>query len=92
MTTNAMWIRVDAERVADILRHEALEKLNSAEGELVLDFSSVERIDTEVAKALEELAGKAATRPVKVVLHGVNVDVYRVLKLLKLAQRFAFVS
>jgi len=36
------------------------------------------------------LAGLAEERSVKVVLHSVNVDIYRVLKQLKLTERFTF--
>ena len=80
MTTNPVWIQ------------EAVEKVNRGEHEVVLDFSSVLRIDADVVGAMEELAGLADGKPVKVVLRGVNTDVYRVFKLLKLTQRFTFVS
>ena len=41
---------------------------------------------------MEELAGLADARSVKVVLRAVNTDIYRVLKLLKLTERFTFVT
>ena len=71
---------------------EAIEKVKSGESEVVLDFSSVRRIDTNMVGALEELAGLAGGKSVKVVLRAVNTDVYRVLKQLKLTQRFTFVT
>ena len=80
MTTNAMWIQ------------EAIEKVNRGESQVILDFSSVLRIDASVVGAMEELAGLADGKSVKVVLRAVNTDVYRVLKQLKLTQRFTFVS
>jgi len=40
----------------------------------------------------ETLAGKADGKAVKVVLGGVNVNVYKTLKLMKLAPRFGFLS
>ena len=92
MTTNAVWIRVDPEHPAQALQQEAVEKVNRAEGEVVLDFSSVLRIDSTVVRALEELAELAHDRSVKIVMCAVNVDVYRVLKLLKLTQRFSFLN
>jgi anti-anti-sigma regulatory factor len=92
MTTNAVWIKVDPEHPAHTLQQEAVEKVKSAEGEVVLDFSSVLRIDGNVVRALEELAGLADDRSLKVVLCAVNVDVYKVLKLLKLAHRFSFLN
>ena len=78
MTTNVQWIQ------------DAVQKVNAADSEVVLDFAGVHRIDSNAVKALEELAGRADERSVKVVLRAVNMDIYRVLKLLKLTQRFAF--
>lgn len=91
MTTNAVWIHVDPEHVIQVLQ-EAVEKVNRGESEVVLDFSSVLRIDPSVIGAMEELAGLAAGRSVKVVLRAVNVDIYRALKLVKLAQKFSFLT
>jgi len=90
MTTSAEWIKVDPEHVLDALQHEAIEKVNSGQGEVVLDFYSVPRIDTNAVGALERLAGLAAERSVRVVLRAVNGDIYKVLKLLKLTERFCF--
>ena len=97
MTTSPLCIKVDPERVVQSLRQEAVETVNNAtgngaEGEVVLDFSSVLRIDTHVLGAMEELAGLADGRSVKVALRGVNMDIYKVLKVLKLTQRFSFVN
>jgi anti-anti-sigma regulatory factor len=89
MPTNAVWLKMDGERLVQDVE-EALEKVGSAGGEAVLDFSSVRRIDPNALKAMETLAGRAEEKAVKVVLHGVNVDVYKVLKLVKLAPRFSF--
>jgi len=91
MAVIAMWIKIDEERVVQGLQ-EAGEKLDSAEGEVVADFSSVRRIDSSAIRALEEFAGTADDKGVKVVLRGVNVDVYRVLKLVKLGSRLSFVA
>ena len=41
---------------------------------------------------MEEFADIADTKGVKVVLRGVDVGVYKVLKLVNLASRFSFVS
>jgi anti-anti-sigma regulatory factor len=81
---------VDGEIVAEALQ-AAGEKLDGAGGELVLDLSSVRRVDRNALKALEELAASADDKAVKVVLRGVNVNVYKVLKLARLAPRFSFV-
>ena len=71
---------------------QTLESLDGAAGEVVVDLSSVERIDSATLKSLEQLAGAADAKSVKVVLRGVNVNVYKVFKLMKLAPRFSFVS
>ncbi len=91
MATIAVWLKIDEERVVEALQ-EAGETLGNAEGEVLLDFSSVRRIVPRALRVLEEFAGIADNKGVKVVLRGVNVDVYRVFKLVKLASRFSFVS
>ena len=83
--------KIDEERIVQALQ-EAGEKLDSAEGEVVLDFSSVRRIDASALRALEEFAGITDDKGVKAVLRGVNVGVYKVLKLVKLTRRFSFVN
>jgi anti-anti-sigma regulatory factor len=78
--------------MVDRMIQEAIEKVNRGESEVILDFSSVLRIDTNEVGALEELAGLADGKSVKVVLRAVNTDIYRVLKQLKLTQCFTFVT
>jgi anti-anti-sigma regulatory factor len=91
MAMIAVWLKIDEKRVAQALQ-EAEEKLDSVEGEVALDFSSVSRIDSKALRAMEEFAGIADAKGVKVVLRGVDVGVYKVLKLVNLASRFSFVS
>jgi anti-anti-sigma regulatory factor len=91
MALTAVRLNNDEERVGLAL-DEARKKLDGADGEAVLDFSSVSRVDSDGLRALEEFARLADEKAVKVVLRGVNVDVYKVLKLLKLTRRFSFVS
>jgi anti-anti-sigma regulatory factor len=91
MAMTAVFLNVDETRVVPALR-EAGEKLDGTEGEVVLDFSSMHRIDSSALRAMEELARIAEGKNVKVVLRGVNVDVYKVLKLVKLIRRFSFVN
>lgn len=90
MTTNAVWL-IDGESVVGAL-HDAGEELGSAEGEVILDFSSVRRLDSSALKAMDKFASIAADKAVKVVLRGVNVDIYKVLTLVKLTPRFAFLN
>ncbi len=91
MAMIASWLKIDEERVVEGLQ-DAGRKLDGLEREVVLDFSSVRRIDPSVVRALEELAGIAEDKGVKIALRGLNVDVYKVLKLVKLASRFIFVN
>ena len=91
MAMIAVFLNIDEESIVPALQ-EAGGNLDSAQGEAVLDFSSVRRIDSSGLRALEEFARIAEEKAVKVVLRGVNVDVYKVLKLVKLTQRFSFVN
>lgn len=87
----AAFLNVDDTRLVSALR-EAGEKLDGTEGEVALDLSSVHRVDSSALGALEELARIAEAKNVKVALRGVNVEVYKVLKLVKLTRRFSFVN
>ena len=69
---------------------QAFRNLDGAARELVLDFSSVRRIDAGGIGSLEKLAAAADAKSVKVDLQGVDVSVYKVLKLVKLTPRFSF--
>ncbi len=91
MAMMAVWLKIDEERVVESLQ-EAGQKLDSAEAEVSLDFSSVLRIEASGLIALEEFASRADHKGVKVALRGVIVSVYKVLKLVKLTSRFSFVN
>lgn len=73
------------------------ESLNNAAGKLpavqpVLDFSSIRRINPSALRALEELASAGDGQAVKIDIRGIDVSVYKVLKVANLAQRFSFVN
>ena len=91
MTTSAKVQRVNGENVAQSLEGIGA-KLSAAEGDVVLDFSSVRRIDPAGLRAFEDLATVADEKAVKIVLQSINVDVYKVLKLARLTARFSFVN
>ena len=91
MSTIAAFLNVDEERVAPALQ-EAADNLDRGQGEAILNFSSVRRIDSSGLRALEDFARVADEKAVQIVLRGVNVDVYKVLKLVKLTGRFSFVN
>ena len=89
MATNTAWLKVEEDRIAQTLE-EARGKLNGEESEVVLDFSSVRRIGPSVVQAMESLANTMNGNASRIALRGVNVDVYKVLKLTQLASRFSF--
>ncbi len=91
MTTNAEWLEIEGERLVQTLQ-TARETLDGAQGDVVLDFSSVRRINPSGLRVMEKLAGIADDKAVKVVLRGVKVDIYKVLKLVKLTSRFSFLT
>jgi anti-anti-sigma regulatory factor len=90
MATTAVWTKIDEDQAVEALR-EAGTKLDAGNGDITLNFSSVRRIDASLVRAMEELAARANERSVEVTLRGANVDVYKVLKLMKLTSRFNFV-
>jgi len=91
METLAAWLNIDGNSVSSGLC-EAAEKLDGAGGEIVLDFGSVRRVDSSALRAIEGLARTADEKSVKIVIRDINVEVYKVLKLVRLASRFSFVN
>ena len=59
---------------------------------MVLDFSAVRRIIAPALRAIEEFVSAADEKSVKVALRGVNIDVYKVLKLARLSSRVSVVN
>jgi ABC-type transporter Mla MlaB component len=91
MSEVAVFVKVNDESVITCLQ-EAQRGLDGAQGEAVLDFSSVRRIDAGGLRALDDFARLADEKAIRVLLRGVNVDLYRVLKLVKLTQRLSFIN
>ncbi len=83
--------KIDPNRLAEALQ-EAIASLNDSDTQLVLDFSDVQRVKPGALKELESLAKRAEEKSVRPVLSGVNVSVYKVLKLARLTSRFSFVN
>ena len=90
-TTAAEFCKLQPGRVAECLR-EAGKTLGETHGALILDFSEVGRIAPEDLQALEKLAAQETANPGCVALRGLSVDVYKVLKLSRLASRFSLVD
>ena len=84
-------LKTDEERIVQVLQ-ETVNKLDSVEDEVVLDFTSVRRIGSSALRGVEDFASTAETKGVRVVLCGVSVDIYKVLKLVNLSSRFSFVN
>ena len=91
MATIVEFQKIEEHRLITSLEGAAQE-LDGTLQELALDFSAVRRIDSRGLRALEELARKAEEKKIKVLLRGVNVDLYKTFKLIKLASRFSFVN
>jgi anti-anti-sigma regulatory factor len=91
MAMSPGWLNIDERCLVPALR-DAVENLDGTNGDAVLNFSSVCRLDPTALRAMEEFVGVADEKGIKVVLHGVSVGVYKVLKLTKLASRFSFSS
>jgi anti-anti-sigma regulatory factor len=89
MVTSPVVVSIDEQRLALALE-QAAKQMDSGVNEVTLDFTSVRRIDASHVRRMEDLA--RSEKGVKIVLRGVNVDVYKALKLLKLTNRFLFVS
>ena len=70
----------------------ALKQLDGAEKEIVLDFTSVRRVNSSDLRRLEELAHAAEAKKIRVSMRGVNITVYKALKLTKLAREFSFAN
>lgn len=87
--TISEWLVMDETQLVHGLQQAAL-ALQDFQNDVLLDFSSVRRIDAAALRELDTLAGVAEAHSVKVGLRGVNVDIYKVLKLVKLASRFSF--
>jgi anti-anti-sigma regulatory factor len=86
MSTDDAWLTIDGDLPQSL--RQARERLDSAG--LVLDFTAVRRLEPGGIEALELLAARAHDKGIRVVLTGVSVEVYKVLKLTRLAERLSF--
>ena len=91
MATDSKVLEIDAKNVALCLQQVRMD-LDGSGGDPVLDFSSVQRLDPQALRELEELLALAEDKTVQVEMRGVNVEIYKVLKLVKLASRIRFLA
>lgn len=89
METTAVLVMDERNLIASL---DTAGKSLQSELELTLDFSGVVRVDSPGLRAIQDLAHRAEEKKVKVVVRGVNVNVYKTLKLARLTQRFSFAN
>lgn len=90
-TTTSENIVVNGERVAETLK-ELCGCLSPNGSDMLLDFFLVQSIDPAAIEGLEQLAEAAKLASVKVILRGVNVEIYKVMKLSDLTDKFLFIN
>lgn len=88
--TNTEFTSVDEQKLVFQLGSIAKD-MQGEPREIALDFSSVSRLSSKDVIAIEAFVRTAEDKKVKVTLRGVNVPIYKSLKLVKLARRFSFV-
>ena len=92
MTMIRVWLEIDGERVVASFARRPSKSWTEPRAKwfwISLPCAGSIRAHSERWKTL---AGIADDKAVKVVLRGVNVDIYKVLKLMKLASRFSFLA
>ena len=90
MSQESTLCHIDGTDVAGSLSklHESL----SADAELVLDFTHIDRIDVPAVHSLADLAVAADEAAARVTLRGLRVGVYKVLKLTGLSEHFSYLG
>lgn len=92
-TTNAgAEVAVVDEKQFMALLDAACAKLGDGTIEIDVDCSSVMRVDAGALNALQGLAESAESKGTRITLRGVNVELYKVLKVMRLARRFSFAA
>jgi anti-anti-sigma regulatory factor len=91
MTIMTELVVIDPKDIAQSLA-DVRKTLDGAETDVVLDFCEVQRIDPKGLGAMEDLIATAEAKSVRIALRGLNVNVYKVLKLARLAGRFRILN
>ena len=91
MASSPTTVTSDKQLLTAALDH-AVKQLDDAAKEIVLDFSSIRHIHSSDLRRLEEFAHAAEVKKIRVLLRGVNVDVYKALKLARITREFEFVN
>lgn len=82
---------MNEERIAQQL-NDIREKLATEGPEVLLDFFLAQSLDPASINALGELATAAEATSARIVMRGVNVEMYKVLKLAGLCDKFSFID
>jgi anti-anti-sigma regulatory factor len=91
MTMIAVFLKIDEQSLVASLEKLA-EQMDVDKLELALDFSAVHRVDSRGSRAIAEFARKTEENNIKVVLRGINIDLYKTMKLMRLTRHFSFAS
>ena len=82
---------IDGEHVAQQL-NDIREKLATEGPEVLLDFFLAQALDPADIRALDELATSASAESTKLFVRGINIEMYKVLKLAGLTEKFEFID
>ena len=77
---------------AEPLLKAAMERLDGGHDDVMLDLSGVGLLEPQALRAFEQLAQKCREKSTRVLVHGVNIRVYKVLKTVRLADQFSFLN
>lgn len=82
-------IRIEGNLLQDAVESARI-KLDEGESQVVMDFSLVRRLDSRLLASISDLAVIAKAKDNSIILHAVNVEVYKALKLARLTSPFSF--
>ena len=82
-------IRIQGNLLQDAVESARI-KLDEGESQVVMDFSLVRRLDSRLLASISDLAVIAKAKDNSIILHAVNVEVYKALKLARLTSPFSF--
>lgn len=82
-------IRIEGNLLPDAVESARI-KLDEGESQVVMDFSLVRRLDSRLLASISDLAVIAKAKDNSIILHAVNVEVYKALKLARLTSPFLF--
>jgi anti-anti-sigma regulatory factor len=91
METNTAFLSIEENNLISAFE-KARQAMDGEAQQLGVDLSCVHRIDSAGLNAIQDLAHRADEKKVKVVLRGVNVNVYKMLKLARLTRHFSFAN